>query len=325
MLDNAAGRPRAAAEESISEPTETKLWRLAPTAPYGIAVHGGAGGRIHELADQERHGFEDGLRRAYRAGDSVLAEGGPATDAVCAAVAVLEDDPLFNAGRGASLAADGSAELDAAIMDGSGHAGAIAASRFARNPVRLARQVMDRSPHVLLSGPDRELITGWGEEVAEPEYFVTESRRRQLARLQETASSGPRHGTVGAVARDSAGGLAAATSTGGMANQGVGRIGDTPIIGAGTYARNELAAISCTGHGEAFLLGVVAYDIVARMRYLGVDLGDAVAATISTELSGNDSSGGLVSIAADGTVVVAHNSPMMFAAFNQDHQLVMLT
>ncbi|QDP97137.1 isoaspartyl dipeptidase with L-asparaginase activity [Microlunatus elymi] len=310
---------------SDDKPVQTRLWRIAPQGRYQLAVHGGAGGRIHELADQERHAFEDGLSRAYAAGETVLADGGTATDAVCAAICVLEDDPLFNAGRGASLAADGSAELDAAIMDGAGHAGAVAASRHARNPVRLARQVMRRSPHVLIAAPDVELINSWGEQTADQRYFVTDSRRRQLAHLHADDADGPRHGTVGAVARDSTGGLAAATSTGGIANQSVGRVGDTPIIGAGTYARNGLAAISCTGHGEAFMLCVVSYDIVARLRYLGVDLADAVSATIETELSGKDSSGGLVAVGADGTVVVAHNSPMMFAAFDQDHRLVTLT
>jgi len=311
-------KPRPAAEESVAEPMPTQLWRVPPRDGFSLALHGGAGGRIHELSDHDRAGFEHGLETAYRAGEEILAAGGPATEAVCAAVAAMEDNPLFNAGRGAALTADGIAELDAAIMDGRGNAGAVAASRYARNPIRLARQVMERSPHVLLVAPPAELAESWGEPVVDPEWFITEARRRQLARMQEQTTTGPRHGTVGAVARDRAGDLAAATSTGGMTNQQHGRVGDSPIIGAGTYARNGLAAISCTGHGEAFMIGVVSYDIVARMRYLGSDLDEAVRATFAAELTAHQASGGLVSVAADGTVVVAHNSPTMFAAFAGD-------
>jgi beta-aspartyl-peptidase (threonine type) len=316
-------KPDVPDEESVAAPLHTTLHELAADRPYSLAVHGGAGGRIRELSDpdQDQHpddqdgGFDAGLRAAYTAGDQVLETGGSALDAVCAAVAVLEDDPLFNAGRGASLAADGSAELDAAVMTGEGSAGAIAASRYARNPVRLARAVMERSAHLLLVGPSADLAAGWGLRVEDPEYFVTDARRSQLARLQRLAADGPRHGTVGAVARDRNGRLAAATSTGGMANQWQGRVGDSPVIGAGTYARDGLAAISCTGHGEAFIRGVVAYDIVARMRYRGIGLAEAVTETFAEELTAHDASGGLVAVGADGTIVVAHNAPTMLAAY----------
>lgn len=318
-------RPQSVREEAAAAPDTFKLWEVPPEGATALALHGGAGGRIAELADDERRGFEAGLTAAHRAGTAVLESGGSALDAVCATVEVLEDDPLFNAGRGAALTADGRAELDAAVMTGDGRAGAVAMSRHARNPVRLARAVMERSDHVLLVAPPAGLVATWDLDVVEPDYFVTELRRQQLLRLQQSAAAGPRHGTVGAVARDSDGRIAAATSTGGMSNQAAGRVGDTPVIGAGTYARDGFAAISCTGHGEAFIRGVVAYDIVARMRYLGSGLAGAATATFGHELSDQGSSGGLVSVDSFGRIVVAHNSPSMFAAYNRQGRLIIHT
>lgn len=313
-------------EESIAPPQETALWDVPPVRGWSLALHGGAGGRIQELAAEARAAFEAGLSTAYAAGAAVLEAGGSALDAVCATVECLEDDPLFNAGRGAALTSEGEAELDAAVMDGAtGLAGAIAASRSARNPVRLARAVMERSPHVLLVHPTRDLVESWGLETADQDYFVTEARQQQLARIVADRLVAPRHGTVGAVARDRDGRIAAATSTGGMANQQDGRVGDSPVIGAGTYARDGQAAISCTGEGEAFIRGVVAYDIVARMRYDGATLPEAVSATIATELTAEHASGGLVAVGSDGRVVVAHNSPTMFAAFDDGRGLVLRT
>jgi beta-aspartyl-peptidase (threonine type) len=313
-------------EESIAPPRDTVLFDVPAVRGWSLALHGGAGGRIQELAAEERERFEAGLTRAYRAGEAVLDRDGSALDAVCATVEQLEDDPLFNAGRGAALTTDGEAELDAAVMDGrTGLAGAIAASRHARNPVHLARAVMERSAHLFLVHPTRALVESWGLATVEPEYFVTEARQAQLARILADRVAAPRHGTVGAVARDRSGSIAAATSTGGMANQEDGRVGDSPIIGAGTYALDGLAAISCTGEGEAFIRGVVSYDIVARMRYGGSVLPDAVAATIQEELTEEHASGGLVAVGADGRVVVAHNSPTMFAAFDDGSGLVLRT
>lgn len=256
----------------------------------------------------------------------MLASGGNAVDAVCAAVEQLENHPLFNAGHGAALTADGRAELDSSVMDGAtGLAGAIAASKHAKNPVFLARSVMQRSAHLLLVDPSADLVASWDLETVSPDYFVTGARLEQLARIRALEVPAARHGTVGAVARDSRGSIAAATSTGGMANQHEGRVGDSPIIGAGTYARDGLAAVSCTGEGEAFIRGVVAYDIAARMRYLGSGLGEAVTTTVETELTAKGASGGLVAVDSDGRVVVAHNSPTMFAAFANENGIVMLT
>lgn len=312
-------------EESVARPQRTRVHVAAPTAPWALALHGGAGGRIQELGDEDRRAFERGLSTAHAAGAAVLEAGGAALDAVCAAVRELEDDPLFNAGRGAALTASGGVEHDAAVMDGSGAAGAIAVSRHARNPVLAARHVLERSPHLLLVSPSEDLVRSWGQQVAEQSWFVTAERRAQLARIQGQELVAPRHGTVGAVARDASGGLAAATSTGGMAGQSEGRVGDSPIIGAGTYARDGAAAVSCTGEGEAFIRSVVAHDIAARVRYLGLPLAESVERTFAEELTAKGASGGLVSVAADGTLVVAHNSPMMFAAFQDEDRLVLLT
>ncbi|PZE24158.1 MULTISPECIES: isoaspartyl peptidase/L-asparaginase family protein [unclassified Curtobacterium] len=313
-------------EEAIARPQGTRIWDIAPTRGWSLALHGGAGGRIAELADEDRQRFEAGLAAAYAAGSAVLGAGGPALDAVCAAVEQLEDDPLFNAGRGAALTAEGEAQLDASVMDGAtGLAGAVAASRHARNPVLLARAVMERSAHLFIVDPSEDLVAGWGLETAAQEYFITEARQQQLARILADRLVAPRHGTVGAVARDTSGTVAAATSTGGMSAQEDGRVGDSPVIGAGTYARNGQAAVSCTGEGEAFIRGVVSHDIVARMRYGGASLPDAVRATIDEELTARHASGGLVSVDADGRVVVAHNSPTMFAAFHDGDRLVLRT
>ncbi|HXT88524.1 MAG TPA: isoaspartyl peptidase/L-asparaginase [Trebonia sp.] len=285
-----------------------------PGGGPSLALHGGAGGRLTELTSAARAAYERGLLAAYRAGWQVLAEGGSALDAVCASVEVLEDDPLFNAGRGAALTATGQAELDASVMTGSGRAGAVAASKYAKNPVRLARAVMEHTEHVLIVDPDPEFLAQYGLEAVGRDYFITEQRRQQLDRVLDGRATAARHGTVGAAARDAAGHVAAATSTGGMTGQADGRVGDSPIIGAGVYARDTVVGISSTGHGEAFIRGVVAYDIAARIRYAGADLTTAVRETFAQELARYGSTGGVVAVGGDGSVVVAHNSPAMFSA-----------
>ncbi|MGN6242448.1 MAG: isoaspartyl peptidase/L-asparaginase family protein [Motilibacteraceae bacterium] len=303
-----------------------QLLQVAPQARgWSLVLHGGAGGRVEELTLEAQGSYADGLSRAYAAGARVLEAGGAALDAVCAAVEQLEDDPLFNAGRGAALTAAGTAELDACVMIGDGRAGAITACRCARNPVQAARKVMEETRAVLLVAPDLDRLTGWGLATAEPDYFVTPARQQQLRNVQARLLEPARHGTVGAVALDAGGHLAAATSTGGMVNQSEGRVGDTPIVGAGTYARDGVVAISCTGEGEAFIKAVVAHDIAARMRYLGTSLPESVGATMTEELTARDASGGIIAVGADGTVVVAHNSPAMFAAYHDGERIVTLT
>jgi beta-aspartyl-peptidase (threonine type) len=286
----------------------------SPGGGPSLALHGGAGGRVEELALTARAPYEEGLVAAYRAGWQVLAAGGDALDAVCASVEVLENDPLFNAGRGAALTASGHAEPDASVMTGSGLAGAVAASKYARNPVRLARAVMEHTGYVFIVDPDVEFLDRYGLEVVEREYFITEPRQQQLDRVLDSRAVAGRHGTVGAVARDTGGRVAAATSTGGMTGQADGRVGDSPIVGAGVYARDNVVAISCTGHGEAFIRGVVAHDVAARIRYAEAGLPEAVRGTFEQELTQRGSTGGLVAVGGDGRIVVAHNSPAMFSA-----------
>jgi beta-aspartyl-peptidase (threonine type) len=296
----------------------------APTG-YALVLHGGAGGRVEELALDVKGQYTEGLSEAYGAGAAVLADGGSALDAVCVTVEHLENNPLFNAGHGAALTASGEAELDASVMTGEGHAGAVAASRYARNPVFLARKVMEESKHVFLVAPSRELLAGWGLEIVDPDYFITPGRQRQLKNVLARTVAPSAHGTVGAAAVDMHGRVAAATSTGGSVGQSVGRVGDSPIIGAGTYARAGVVAISCTGEGEAFIQGVVAHDISARMRYLNAPLAEAITATMDEELGSRDASGGIIAVTPDGSLVVAHNSPAIFAAYHDGDQLVTLT
>jgi beta-aspartyl-peptidase (threonine type) len=292
---------------------------------YALVLHGGAGGRVKEFTADEQQAYSAGLSAAFNAGQRVLEAGGTALDAVCLTVEQLENNPVFNAGCGAALTAKGEAELDASVMTGNGRAGAVAVSRHAKNPIFLARKVLEESEHVLLVSPSEAQVSSWGLEVVDPSYFVTDARQRQLAAVQSKQLAGSRHGTVGAVALDKQGNVAAATSTGGMVNQHEGRVGDTPIIGAGTYARDGVVAVSCTGTGEAFLEGAVAHEIYARMRYAGTTLPDAVAATITAELDTRDADGGIIAVGADGRIVVAHNSPDMFAAYCDAGNLVTLT
>lgn len=292
---------------------------------YALVLHGGAGGRLSELSLDQQGQYSAGLAEAYQAGEEVLAGGGSALDAVCVTVERLENNPLFNSGRGAALTKLGEAELDASVMTGDGRAGAIAVSRYSKNPVFLARKVMEESEHVLIVAPSRELVAGWGLETVEPEYFVTPVRQQQLKNVQSKALVASRHGTVGAVALDMDGHLAAATSTGGMVDQSEGRVGDTPIIGAGNYAKDGVVAVSCTGAGEAFIQGVVAHEISARIRYAQAGLRDAVVDTIEAEIGGRGAEGGVIVVGADGRIVIAHNSPAMFAAYRDTDGLVTLT
>jgi len=305
---------------------DMRILTAAPTTTgYALALHAGAGGRMEELSLDEQGGYPAGLTEAYRTGEAILACGGSALDAVCVTVAHLEDNPLFNAGRGAALTAAGDAELDASVMTGDGRAGAVGASRHAKNPVLAARKIMEESSHVFLVAPGRELVTAWGLEVAEPGYFITPARQKQLQNVLENEAAGSRHGTVGAVAVDVHGHTAAATSTGGMVNQSQGRVGDTPVIGAGSYARDGVVAVSCTGDGEAFIQGVVAHEVYARVRYLGADLSDAVVGAIRDEIAAREATGGVIAVSSDGGIVIAHSSPAMFAAYRDEDQLIILT
>jgi beta-aspartyl-peptidase (threonine type) len=286
---------------------------------FAIAVHGGAGTLARDSSDGHERAYLDGLGAALDAGFAVLERQGSSLDAAIAAVVVLEDNPLFNAGLGAVLDRDGVATLDASVMDGrTSGAGAVTGLRHVRNPVGLARLVMDESPHVMLVGEGAEEFARMhGVEMVSNEYFRTPVRQAQLQRLLKGAAEKENDlvahpmGTVGAVALDARGHLAAATSTGGMTGKRWGRVGDSPIIGAGTYANDAGCAVSATGHGEYFIRAVVAHDISAQVQYAGLPLAQAVSGTLARmqALGGN---GGVIAIDARGDVVMDFNSEGMF-------------
>lgn len=280
-----------------------------------LLVHGGAGARPTPIDPSMEPRYRAGLQAGLDAGSAVLAGGGDALEAVCAAVMVLEDDELFNAGRGAALTADGTAELDAAVMSGDGRAGAIAVSRHIRNPVLGARAVRDLTDHVLIVAPDEATAKGWGLETVPAEYFVTAHRQAQLRDILAARAQAPRHGTVGAVALDVSGHLACATSTGGIVAQSVGRVGDTALIGAGTYACDDTIAVSCTGAGEAYIQGCVAYDVAARIKYLGQELDPALRSTYAAALERVGATGGTIAVTPRGEAVIIHNSDGIFAGY----------
>lgn len=265
--------------------------------------------------------YTGGLEAALEQGWAILEKGGPALDAVEAAVCSLEDFPLFNAGRGAVFTHEGKVELDAAIMDGKKlKAGAVAFVNNIRNPVKLARQVMDRTEHVLLAGEGaNQFGTEVGARTEPDEYFFTEHRWRQLIeargadRVQLDHAAARPLGTVGAVACDKDGFLAAATSTGGMTNKKFGRVGDTALIGAGTYA-DDTCAVSCTGHGEFFMLGATAFDVAARMKYKGLSLEEA-AREAMYHLTAIGGEGGLIAVDHDGNITLPFNSEGMYRGY----------
>jgi beta-aspartyl-peptidase (threonine type) len=287
---------------------------------YAIAIHGGAGTvpRATLSAERERE-FRSGLAAALDAGFAVLERGGGSLDAVTTAVRILEDDALFNAGHGAALTRDGAAELDAAIMDGRQmRAGAVASVRHVRNPIELARRVMEKSRHVLLVGAGAEEFALEENFTLVPnQYFRTAERLEQLESEQrgERVSDlvpPPPQGTVGAVARDADGNLAAATSTGGMTNKRPGRVGDSPIVGAGTYAKNGVCAVSATGHGEYFIRAVAAHHVCAAVEYRGLTLQQAVHEMLHGILASLGGDGGLIAVDRDGRLVMEFTTEGMF-------------
>ena len=269
------------------------------------------------LTPEREARYREGLERALDAGYALLEGGGSSLDAVTTAVRILEDDPLFNAGHGAALTRDGAAELDAAIMDGRQlRAGAVASVRHVRNPIELARRVMEKSRHVLLVGAGAEEFALEEKFQLVPNlYFRTAERVEQLeaeqrgARVSDLVPS--TRGTVGAVARDTAGNLAAATSTGGMTNKRPGRVGDSPIIGAGTYAKNGVCAVSATGHGEYFIRAVAAHHVCTAVEYRGLSLEQAVREVLQV-LSGLGGDGGLIAVDRDGVPVMQFSTDGMF-------------
>jgi beta-aspartyl-peptidase (threonine type) len=286
---------------------------------WKIVIHGGAGVMERErITPEQDRDIRAALSHALGTGSEILAAGGSALDAVEATVRELENDPHFNAGRGAVFTYQGTSELDAAIMDGNGRqSGAVAGATGTKNPVSLARAVMEKSPHVMLSGAGAdEFSRDQGLEQAGPEWFALPERRRQLDEMKAAGESGwfdvdMKYGTVGAVALDTSGHVAAATSTGGITGKRWGRIGDSPLIGAGTYADDRAAAISATGSGEYFIREAAAHEICARIRMLGEDAktaADAVMAEVG-ELGGT---GGFIIVSADGAADWSFNSAGMY-------------
>ncbi len=310
----AACRPAAEAPATSAE--------QAPPA-WAIAIHGGAGSLSRDEPKERREALRRSLGEALTLGQVILDEGGSALDAVEKVVALLEDDPLFNAGRGAVFTSDGRITFDASIMDGRDlSAGAVGFVEGVRHPITLARRVMRRTPHVLFVGRGAEAFAkSEGLEFMPAEWFWTDRRRRQWEEWQrrQADDQAARHpappddgigfGTVGAVALDREGHLAAATSTGGITGKAWGRVGDSPIVGAGTYADDRFVAVSCTGKGERFIVHAVAHEIAARIRHDGAGLEEAVAGVLEEDLAPGD--GGVIAVSPRGELVLRFTTPSM--------------
>jgi beta-aspartyl-peptidase (threonine type) len=298
-------------------PWATPRLAAAQSPQFFLVVHGGAGTiRRADMTPSEDSAYRATLALAIRRGYDVLRADGAALDAVVATITVLEDSPLFNAGRGAVLTDAGTVELDAALMDGTGlRAGAVAGVKHIKNPIQLARLVMERSRHVLLAGAGAEAFARQqGMALVPPSYFVTDRRRRELERAKAREQQPHGGGTVGAVALDRRGRMAAGTSTGGLTNKHWGRIGDSPIVGAGTYA-NATCAVSGTGTGEYFIRNVVAYDICARVRYTGVSLAQAADTVVLHELVAQGGDGGVIALDRAGHFALPFNTEGMYRGY----------
>lgn len=304
-------------------------------AQFSIVIHGGAGYiKKENLTPEKEQEYHEKLEEAITVGYNILKNGGSSLDAVEKTINVLEDSPLFNAGRGAVFTHEGKNEHDASIMDGKTlNAGASAGTKTVKNPINLARAVMEKSPHVMLSGSGaEEFAKEQGLEIVDPSYFSTEDKMKSLERSKKAENNkvsvfydsnikDSKFGTVGCVALDKNGNLAAGTSTGGMTNKRWGRIGDAPIIGAGTYANNVTCGVSCTGWGEYFIRGMVAYDISALMEYKGLTLKEAAKEVIQNKLpkiGEGVGEGGIIAIDKIGNVAIEFNTPGMFRASMND-------
>lgn len=297
--------------------------------PFSIAIHGGAGTILKEdMTAELEQAYIQALEQALQAGYTVLAQNGTAVEAVTAAVVSLEDNSLFNAGKGSVITKKGEHEMDAAIMEGKTMgAGAVAGVKNVRNPVVLAHEVMTNSNHVFLSGDGaREFAIKQGVKIEPDDYFFSRFRYDQWKAMRDSDTYALDHtqqgveqlmkdkkfGTVGAVACDAFGNIAAATSTGGMTNKKFGRIGDSPVIGAGTYANNKTCAISCTGHGEPFIKAVAAYDVSCLMEYKGLSLQEAMDEVVNKKLVALEGEGGMIGVDANNNIAMLFNSEGMY-------------
>ncbi len=306
---------------------------------FTIAIHGGAGTILkQDMTPQLEEAYLKGLEAALNAGYAVLEEGGLAINAVKAAIVIMEDNVLFNAGRGSVFTKKGVQEMDAAIMDGSNlAAGAVAGVRSVRNPIELAAEVMLHSNHVFLSGKGaNDFAIKQGIKLEADEYFFSQFRYDQWKALRDSDNYSLDHthqqleelmrdkkfGTVGAVACDVNGNIAAATSTGGMTNKKYGRIGDSPVIGSGTYANNTTCAISCTGHGEIFIRSVAAYDVSCLMEYKAMTLQEAMDVVVNDKLVKLEGEGGMIGVDAKGNAALLFNSEGMYRAVKDNEGLL---
>jgi len=282
---------------------------------YVLVIHGGAGTILKENMTLEKEAaYLEKLNEALEAGEQILKNGGTSLDAVTEVIIVMENSPLFNAGKGAVFTAEGVNEMDASIMEGKLHkAGAITGVQHIKNPILGARAVMEKTNHVLLTGEGaEELAQDVGLEMVDSSYFFTESRWNSYLKAKDKID---KHGTVGAVALDKHGNLAAATSTGGMTYKMKGRVGDSPIIGAGTYADNNTCAVSATGHGEYFMRNVVAYDISALMKYSKMTLQQAAEEVIMNKLKLIGGDGGVIAVDKDGNISMTFNTAGMYRGY----------
>jgi beta-aspartyl-peptidase (threonine type) len=299
-----------------------------------LVIHGGAGTILKEnMSPEKEAAYQAKLTEALNAGYAVLERGGSSLDAVTTTIQILEQSPLFNAGKGAVFTAEGRNELDASIMDGkTGMAGAVAGVNRIQSPILAAQAVMQHSPHVMLTGAGaEEFAQAQGLDMVDPNYFFDQTRYDQLKRIQAReaqkskekgyvapANPDEKFGTVGCVALDKQGNIVAGTSTGGMTNKRWNRVGDSPIIGAGTYASNQTCGVSATGHGEFFIRNVVAYDIAARMQYANMSLEEAANSVINEKLKSQGGEGGIVALDKNGNIAMPFNTPGMYRGYRKE-------
>ncbi len=290
--------------------TEEALISEQPTSHPVIVVHGGAGWS-HGTSDEKQHAIKSGLKKALDTGFSILQSGGSSLDAVEAAIVILEDNPVFNAGRGSVYTAEEKQEMDASIMSGNDQdAGAVASVSRVKNPIKLARYIMEHTEHVMMAGSGAEKVAEQGGlELVDPSYFYSEDRLKSVKKQKDKKNS-----TVGALAMDKLGNIAAGTSTGGRSNKLPGRIGDSPIIGAGTWAQNNVCGVSGTGHGEYFIRYNVAREICARMEYLNLSVGEASAQVIG-QLTAIGIEGGVIVLDKNGNISMEFNTDGMARAY----------
>jgi beta-aspartyl-peptidase (threonine type) len=290
--------------------TDDALISEQPTSHPVIVVHGGAGWS-QGASDEKQHAIKSGLKEALDTGFSILQSGGSSLDAVEAAIVILEDNPVFNAGRGSVYTAEEKQEMDASIMSGNDQdAGAVASVSRVKNPIKLARYIMEHTEHVMMAGPGAEKIAEQGRlELVDPSYFYSEDRLKSVKKQKDKKNS-----TVGALAMDKLGNIAAGTSTGGRSNKLPGRIGDSPIIGAGTWAQNNVCGVSGTGHGEYFIRYNVAREICARMEYLNLSVGEASAQVIG-QLTAIGIEGGVIVLDKNGNISMEFNTDGMARAY----------